>query len=343
MSEYSHEDGEHEEGQPAKEPVAVVSEGAQPASGLYSLLYNHKGRVRAPWRLLSWIVLVFASSLVAAAIALALGSSGGLDGGAIAYYVLLCLGATVVSILFLQLDRPPSRPLAALGLAWHRRVLYELGLGTAIGLVMNLGVFVIALAAGFLRTQLSEDLDVLALLAIFATLVFAALLEELYFRGYAMQVLIESAGVWPAILLTSVVFGALHNANPHASLLSFMNTTLAGVLLAVLYLRTRSLWLPTVVHISWNVAMAPVLGMPVSGIDLPARVLDTELTNRGLAAELLSGGSYGPEGGLLLTLVVIPLIVWTWRTRMLQPVAELQPNWVADREIPKEETTAVGA
>ena len=41
---------------------------------------------------------------------------------------------------------------------------------------------------------------------------------------------------------------------------------LAGIWLAVAYLRTRSLWLPFGLHWAWNWTQASLLGLPVSGI-----------------------------------------------------------------------------
>jgi hypothetical protein len=128
-------------------------------------------------------------------------------------------------------------------------------------------------------------------------LVLGASYEEVLFRGYAFQRIIEGTNGTVAIAVSSLVFGLLHISNPHATRLSTLNTILAGVLLGLAYVRTRALWLPIGFHFGWNWMLA-VLGHPVSGLEvaeLPWRVAP--------AAEpvWLHGGSYGPEGGIVAT------------------------------------------
>ena len=73
----------------------------------------------------------------------------------------------------------------------------------------------------------------------------AALAEEAMFRGYALQTLTRARLALLGVLLTSVPFGLVHLSNPNVVPgVTFANTALAGVWLAVAYLRTRSLWFP---------------------------------------------------------------------------------------------------
>ena len=109
-------------------------------------------------------------------------------------------------------------------------------------------------------------------------LAMGALNEELVFRGYPFQVLMKGIGPWGAMLLISSIFGFLHFNNPGATLLSTFNTILAGVLLCLSYLKTRSLWLPYGIHIGWNAGLAVLLGYPVSGLDT-ASILETRSPN----------------------------------------------------------------
>ena len=78
---------------------------------------------------------------------------------------------------------------------------------------------------------------------------FAGAAEEMLFRGYPLQTLTRANLAWLGVLLTSVPFAAAHLNNPNAVAgFTFINTALAGVWLAVAYLRTRSLWLPFGLH-----------------------------------------------------------------------------------------------
>jgi membrane protease YdiL (CAAX protease family) len=136
------------------------------------------------------------------------------------------------------------------------------------------------------------------LLATAAVLIAAAAVEEMMFRGLPLQIISEGIGKWPGILAISGLFGAAHLTNPNSSLLGTVNTILAGVLLSLAYFKARSLWLPYAIHLGWNAGIGFVLGMSVSGIDL-ASLWTTGVAGR----DLILGGGYGPEGGLLTTFI----------------------------------------
>jgi hypothetical protein len=135
-------------------------------------------------------------------------------------------------------------------------------------------------------------------MATLGVLLLAALNEELIFRCFPLQVLVDGMGPWPAMIAMSAIFGAMHANNPNASILGTFNTMLAGILLSLAYVRTRSVWLPYAIHVGWNVGLGFVLGFPLSGIDL-ASLWTTGATG----SETIVGGHYGPESGLLATFI----------------------------------------
>jgi membrane protease YdiL (CAAX protease family) len=95
---------------------------------------------------------------------------------------------------------------------------------------------------------------------------------------------------------------------------TFINTALAGIWLAVAYLRTRSLWLPFGLHWSWNWAQASLLGLPVSGI---SRLAPAPLLNAvNLGPDWLTGGAYGIEGGAACTIALLISTVIIWRAKL---------------------------
>ena len=114
--------------------------------------------------------------------------------------------------------------------------------------------------------------------AVLVVLFVGALAEELMFRGYPFQHLEEGIGSVGAIAVFSVLFGAVHLSNPHASIWGLVNTVLIGILLAIAYLRTRALWLPWGIHFGWNAALGFVFGLPVSGIRMLDVVVRTSVT-----------------------------------------------------------------
>jgi membrane protease YdiL (CAAX protease family) len=158
-----------------------------------------------------------------------------------------------------------------------------------------------------------------AFAATVAVLLVSAVNEELLFRGYPLQVLMKGIGVWPSVILLSALFGLLHAGNPDSSVFGVTNTVLAGILLSLAYLKTRSLWLPLGIHAGWNIGLGPILGFPVSGIDL-ASLWTTRVSGPGH----LFGGDYGPEGGLIGTLVFTAGAAAVWGLRGIGVSPRLQ-------------------
>jgi CAAX protease family protein len=149
--------------------------------------------------------------------------------------------------------------------------------------------------------------------AIALLLLLAAASEELLFRGYLLQRLIESVGGPAAVLILSALFGLGHLGNPSATVFSTANTMLVGILLSLAYLRTRALWLPIGLHFAWNFLLGPIFSLPVSGI-LTSPVLLRPVLN---GHAWLTGGAYGPEGGAGLTLICTAGTLWLARTRRI--------------------------
>ena len=113
--------------------------------------------------------------------------------------------------------------------------------------------------------------------------------------------------------------------NPGATALSVLGTILAGMALAVAYLKTRSIWFPYGIHLGWNVGLSIVLGYPMSGIQTVS-----VLTTRVSGSQTILGGSYGPEAGLLGCVVFVVTAGVIYRMRVLkvspQVRAALAPN-----------------
>lgn len=76
----------------------------------------------------------------------------------------------------------------------------------------------------------------------------APLLEEIWYRGYLLQVLTEAWALWPAVATSGLVFGGLHLLNPNPSLLGAINTALMGVMACLGVIVTGSLWFAVAEH-----------------------------------------------------------------------------------------------
>lgn len=142
-------------------------------------------------------------------------------------------------------------------------------------------------------------------------LAIAAFGEELAFRGVLLPYWQRAAGGPTALIVTAVLFVALHGMNPNASVLGWVGIFLAGIWLGVAFQVTQSLWFATGLHLGWNVATSLILGFRVSGFELPA-LLRWQTVDDPLAQRLL-GGSFGPEEGiafhLSLTVSIVVVLV----------------------------------
>ena len=262
--------------------------------------FRPDGRLRAGWRVLLGILVAIAANMLAVTLASSV-RMGGQFGFDLVYRPLaMALLIAGFSLLEVFADQTEENPLAAQGLRrWHWGRDFLLGLAIGAGLIA-LSVAVMAVL-GHVSFQLAWSRHALGqLAAVLFMLAAAAMTEELMFRGYPFQRLVEALGAVPAILVLSFLFGYAHSRNPHVSLLAILNTLLVGILLAVAYLRTRALWLPWGIHLAWNATLGVAFGLPVSGLDFSVVVKGTAL-----GPAWLTGGDYGLEGSLLATVVIL--------------------------------------
>ncbi len=124
----------------------------------------------------------------------------------------------------------------------------------------------------------------------------AALSEELLFRGVPLVVLAKAVGRGPAVVLTAIAFGIAHSLNPNVTAQAVANVALAGLFLGAAFYCPGGLWTAFAAHLGWNGTLA-VSGAAVSGVPFDIPVVDYQAGGPGW----LTGGGFGPEGGLLAT------------------------------------------
>jgi membrane protease YdiL (CAAX protease family) len=300
---------------------------------LRQVFINNAGRLRSGWRVLIFLLvyvslLFLLSTLVRVGYAVGLRIAPGRSLGSFVedfiFRLILLTSALLAGYLCNRwLEGLPWR---ALGLTLHERWWRDLIIGSLIGVASLALATAIAAATGGLRFTASPRtmlLPVVQTLVMSALLfIFAALAEEALFRGYPLQTLTRARLAWLAILLTSVPFAAAHLQNPNVVKgFTFINTALAGVWLAVAYLRTRSLWLPLGVHWAWNWALGSLFGLPVSGITTIAP--NPLLHGTDLGPAWLTGGNYGIEGGLACTIALVVSTIFIWRMTLVSATPEM--------------------
>ena len=218
------------------------------------------------------------------------------------------LGAT--AIMLRAIDK---RSWADVGLARRAAALRPMLAGWSIGaaaisaacgalaLAGLLQFYPVAVSAGWLG----------AAVRVTVVLVAAALAEEVICRGYLLTVVRDCVGVRWAVLLTSVMFGLLHLGNPGATAESVLLVTLAGVFLASIRVALDSLYAAWMAHLAWNWVMAVPLHAAVSGV----RFESPEYQAVTVAPAWVSGGAWGPEGGVAAGLGMIGGLTYLYARR----------------------------
>lgn len=206
--------------------------------------------------------------------------------------------------------------LISLLLLWkflNKKKILDLGFGLfLINIIFGLLLGAISIAIIFFILLFTDNIELINTLSnpnfstysitylIFFILV--GLFEELVFRGYIMSTLADRGRRKVTIYMVSaLIFGIAHLANQNVTLLGIFNIFLVGILFAYMYDKTQSLWTPIGYHITWNYFQGNVFGFPVSGTT-PYGVYTIDVSS---GNDLLTGGSFGLEGGLLATLMII--------------------------------------
>ncbi len=309
------------------EPIQSAGDASGFEQFVYSIFVAKDERLRSVWRFVLSIVVIVLGNGVALLFSSVAGGGRGSD---LIYRPLaLVLVVAGFALLLKIADGVPGNPLPAMGLAFRKAWIRDAGAGFGIGFALVFIAYLVMrltchLTKSITLSRRSVELLVLELV-ILAT---GAMLEEAMFRGYPFQRLVESfedAGRWlfrhsaadqgtprvsgfsalAAAVLWSAAFGAVHFWNPNASVWSFLNTALVGLLFCLVYLRTRSLWMPWGIHFAWNTTLGVIFGLPVSGIMEFAVVV----RSKAVGPKWITGGSYGIEASALGTAVIVIGIV----------------------------------
>lgn len=132
--------------------------------------------------------------------------------------------------------------------------------------------------------------------------IFVAIAEEVMFRGYILRNLMVTFNKYIALIISSLLFAALHLGNPNITWFSFLNITLAGVFLGLSYIYTKNLWFPISLHFSWNLFQT-LFGFKVSGQESYS-IIEFNLKEN----NLINGGEFGFEGSILSVVFMIASI-----------------------------------
>ena len=258
-------------------------------------------RLRAGWRILVQTFLLFLVSIFLVLPARLLLLFIDLSPSSLLLLIQTASFAAIIISVFIARRYLDRRSFTSLGFQANGRVWQDLLAGFLIAGIMMGFIYGIERLAGWLSVtsvvwQDTSTVEVILSLGIMLLVfIVTGWQEELYFRGYLLQNISEGLNPAWGVVISSLVFGLVHLGNPNAALMGALGVTLAGLFMAYACLRTRQLWLPIGLHIGWNFFEGPLLGFPVSGIGTFQLI-----RNQIAGPTLFTGGSFGPEAGLVL-------------------------------------------
>ena len=177
--------------------------------------------------------------------------------------------------------------------------------GLLTGLVLMGSVFTILVVTGQIKvTGFGIELSSLPLFFAFIFMwLFQGACEEIMFRGYMMPRIAARYGLIPAIAVSSILFCLFHGMNPGFTVLALVNLILISILFALIAYFTDNIWIVCAAHTMWNFTQGNIFGLEVSGNSGNVSLIHTVLGDS--ANPTMTGGTFGPEGGLAVTIVTV--------------------------------------
>jgi uncharacterized protein len=218
-------------------------------------------------------------------------------------FILAIVQSTVVIIItFLFWRKLDKKPVASMGFTSLKGDYKDFVFGLILGAASIAFVFIVLMITGqvSLSGSLLKPSFSSSLITGLILFIFVGLSEEIFTRGYCMTVLNQTKNKWMIVLGSSIIFSLMHGLNPNISIVGLANIFLVGILFAYMFLKRSNLWMPIGYHITWNYFQGNVFGFHVSGMEQQGLYTTTPIKDN-----LLNGGQFGPEGGIIVTLVII--------------------------------------
>jgi membrane protease YdiL (CAAX protease family) len=284
-------------------PPSLPPFSAPPPEGLKAVFFQDDGGLRAGWRLLLYSTFVVGLGFTTGILVVLLALPVYLFAED-AWGFLVIFGAALIKA---QIEH---RPVGAYGLPvrgafgklfWQGWLLGLVEISALVGQIYVFGGY----RFGNLALQSGEIFRWGMIWAI--VFVFVGLFEEFLFRGYTQFTLAEGVGFWPAAILLSCSFGAVHMKNPGEDWVGAASVVVTGLVFAFALRRTGNLWFVVGWHASFDFGETFLYSVPNSGL-----LFDGHLSNATLLGQKwLTGGSVGPEGSVFsfLTMGFLALLL----------------------------------
>jgi len=275
------------------------------------VLFNDQG-LRAGWRLLIYILLVVAISAAISFVVRKIHTPTHTSPTPSAVLVQEMVGFLVVFGCALIMSRIERRSPGAYGLPIAEAFGRKFWLGMLFGLV-EISVLIGLISAfggysfGSLALSSSGILHWGLLHLVLFT--FVGFFEEFLFRGYLQFTLADGIGFWPAAILLSLGFGAVHLGNPGEGFVGAASVALVGIFFAFTLYRTGNLWYAVGLHATFDWGETFLFSVPNSGTFMEGHLSNSILHG----PKWLTGGTVGPEGSIFCFLTMgLQFLVVMW-------------------------------
>ncbi|GKX31429.1 hypothetical protein SH1V18_39090 [Vallitalea longa] len=143
--------------------------------------------------------------------------------------------------------------------------------------------------------------------ALYALIIFilVGIDEEVLIRGYVVHTLGRYNNKYVIYIIPAIIFSVLHLSNPSVSVIGLINIVIIGVLFTYMTLKTKNILMATGFHITWNFFQGGLFGFNVSGTTMWDSIYPVRIINN----NILTGGDFGLEGGILTTLLAFIIIL----------------------------------
>ena len=286
------------------------------------IFLDNDSQLRSGWKIFIafgvFLGLGFVLSLIVIILSDLLNIGTQIQNSSLEKYIILIITplSMILSCLFFWklLDKKPFKEMGMVGMKYGFK---DFVIGLTMGALSITGVFIILYLTGSveIKGSLLEPYFSISLISYLILFILVGFGEEIFSRGYCITVLKKKNNIWVAVFVSSILFSLLHYGNPNMCIVGYINIFCVGLLLAFMFLRSGNLWMPIGYHITWNYFQGNVYGFEVSGLPMEGiyRVVPVK-------SDILNGGDFGPEGGIVTTAILIIgfYVIWVFYRKKKQ-------------------------
>ena len=276
---------------------------AEPTPLVHRIFIGPSG-LRVVWRLAIYIAAVVSlASVVLFIVGIVLPPSKALVPPVAGFLIGECVLFVSCILPALALARLEKRRFSDYGLPVERAFGKPFWVGAVWGVVaFSVLIFVMRGIGVFTFGGLALHGARLVKFAVFWALLFllVGLFEEFTARGYTLFTLSQGIGFWPAAVLLSAAFGGIHLNNTGEAWAGAAGAASIGLFFCLTLRRTGTLWFAVGMHMSWDWSETYFYSVPDSGLVLPGHLLNSSFHG----PVWLTGGSVGPEGSVLVFVLI---------------------------------------